>query len=226
MIKYMTVLMATTIMMSNLAVANDEPLEFDGYISVSTDHKDRGVSLSGWDPALTGSLTLSKGNFFAGAFGAWAKDLNGRETQTEFFAGYMMPLGGWDLSISGELDSFHGNGSSNFYPEVKVAIARDYGLAYLNAGVSWSMDGRWNNPDNDSAYTWVDLDIPIPSMPEYTIIGHLGYDFIEGSNNVTDWSIGMSAFIKDFEISASYVDTTYNDRRGNGAFLAALKFYF
>lgn len=226
MIKYATAILIAATCTSGAVLAEDDPLEFDGYISVATDHRDRGVSLSGSDPALTGSLTISKGSFFAGVFGAWAKDLNGRETQTEFFAGYMMPLGGWDLALSGELDSFHGNGSSSFYPEVKAAISRDYGLAYVNGGVSWSMDGRWDNPNNDSVYTWLDVDVPIPSLPEYTIIAHFGHDFIDGSNNVTDWSIGMSAFIKDFEVSASYVDTTYDDNRGKGAFLASLKFYF
>jgi uncharacterized protein (TIGR02001 family) len=226
MIKYMTVIMGAAIGMSGAVMAEDDPLEFDGYISVATDHRDRGVSLSGSDPALTGSLTVSKGSFFAGAFGAWAKDLNGRETQTEFFAGYILPLGGWDLTLSGELDSFHGNGSSSFYPEVKASLSRDYGLAYVSGGLSWSMNGRWNNPYNDSTYTWLDVDVPIPSLPEYTIIGHIGHDFIDGNSNVTDWSIGMSAFIKDFEVSASYVDTTYKDSRGKGAFLASLKFYF
>lgn len=226
MMKYTTAIVISVFTMTGVVAAEDDPFEFDGYISVSTDHRDRGVSLSGTDPALTGGLTVSKGSFFAGVFGAWAKDLNGRETQTEFFAGYMMPLGGWDLTLSGELDSFHDNSSSSFYPEVKAAISRDYGLAYVNGGVSWSLDGRWNNPLNDSVYSWVDVDVPIPSMPEYTVVAHLGHDIIDGNKNITDWSIGMSAFIKDFEISASYVDTTYDDKRGKGAFLAGLKFYF
>lgn len=226
MMKYVTAITISMFTVTGVVAAEDDPFEFDGYISVSTDHRDRGVSLSGSDPALTGGLTISKGSFFAGVFGAWAKDLNGRETQTELFAGYMLPLGGWDLTLSGELDSFHGNGSSSFYPELKAAISRDYGLAYVNGGVSWSMDGRWDNPTVDSGYAWFDVDVPIPSMPEYTIIAHIGHDFITGNNNVTDWSIGVSAFIKDFEVSASYVDTTYNDNRGKGAFLASLKFYF
>ena len=226
MLKYTTALTVALGTMASPLMAQDDSMEIDGYISVATDHRDRGVSLSDADPALTGALTVSKGGFFAGAFGAWAKDLNGRETQAELFAGYMMPLGGWDLTLSGELDTFHSPESSTFYPEIKANLSRDYGLAYVNAGMSWSMEGHWNNPDADSIYSWVDLDVPIPSMPEFTVIGHLGRDFVSGRDNVTDWSIGMSAFIKDFEVSASYVDTTYNDRRGKGAFLAALKFYF
>lgn len=226
MLKSMTVFLCITALLPVTAMAQDDPIEFDGYISVATDHRDRGVSLSGSDPALTGSLTIYKGGFFAGAFGAWAKDLNDQKAQTEFFVGYMMPLGGWDLTLAGELDSFHGNGDSSFYPEIKASLSRDYGLAYVNGGVSWSMDGRWHNPDGDDVYTWIDLDVPIPTLPEFTVVAHAGRDFISGYDNVTDWSIGVSAFVKDFEITASYVDTTYADNRGKGAFLASLKFYF
>jgi len=205
---------------------NDGGISLDGYIGLASDFRDRGLSLSDKDPALMGSVGLfSDSGFYGGVTAAIVDDGQGGDTKTEFYAGYQIDKGDYIYDLSFELDSFHGEGS-RFYPEFKATMARDFGLAFIRGGASYAPDGRWSNPDIDSTYIFVDLDVPVPTLPELTVISRFGYDIRAGRSNLWDWGVGLSAFIDDVELSLMYEDSTLDQRIGNGAVILGAKFYF
>lgn len=243
----MTLGMTLLLVVTPVSYAQDDnKVILDGNVHISHDLVDRGLDMSVRDVSLSATLNLSKGKLFSGVYVSNASNGTWYDAEVSFFAGIDEKLGAWDLTVMAELDSFHGGdytigatnfeGGSRFFPEVKATIARDYGIAYLVAGTSWSMRGRFSDA-GDSVYAWFDAELPVPTMPELTIISHVGYDnkqqtlFSTGKDAV-DWSVGISAFVQDYELTVSYVNST-DDRfipnvgnRGKGRVLAGFKFYF
>ncbi len=96
----------------------------------------------------------------------------------------------------------------------------------MSGGLEYAPEGRWTLPDHDSIYTFADMELPIPKMPDLTLVTHFGYDFIENEGDVKDWSVGVSAFYKDVEVSVTYDDSTLSKSNGSGTVSLGLKWYF
>ncbi|MBO6506648.1 MAG: hypothetical protein JJ850_01325 [Kordiimonadaceae bacterium] len=209
------------------AMAQDEwSLSLDGYVGVTTDYRDRGLSLSDRDFAAVVSVGAFFDNgFYAGVDAGTVDTANGGDARLELFAGYSLDTGGYVYDFSVEVDSIHGD-SSQYYPEFKASISRDFGLAFTRAGVAYAPGGRWVNPNNQSFYSFADLEIPVPNMPSLTIIGHVGRDFRSDIENLWDWSVGLSAFVGDAELSVTYDKSSFDGRIGSGRVIVGARMYF
>ncbi len=198
----------------------------DGVAGFTTDYRDRGLSLSDLDPVVFGSLSLShESGFYVGSDFALINDQVGGDVRSEFYGGYQFDNGGYMYNLSFELDSIYGD-VNEFYPEIKASISRDFGLAFISSGLSFAPEGRWSAPDIDSYYGYLDIEVPVPTLPDITLITHMGYDVLDGRGNLFDWSVGVSAFVKNFEITATFENSSVDDTRGNGRFVFGAKFYF
>ncbi len=205
----------------------ESPWSLDGYLGLTTDYRDRGVSFSDNGPSVLGSLSLShEKGWYLGVDAARVKDSFGSDFRSEFYAGYQFDGGDYIYNLSVELDTVHGTTGSQYYPEFKASIARDFGLAYIASGVSVAPDGRWTTPDIDSYYGYLDLEVPVPTMPDLTLVTHLGYDVRDGRSDLWDWSAGLSVFAGSFEVTFMYENNSLDREVGDGAFILGTKFYF
>jgi uncharacterized protein (TIGR02001 family) len=204
----------------------EKPYSIDGYIGVTSDYRDRGLSLSDRDPTIRASVGLyhDSGFYLGGGFAA-ISDSAGGDAKANIFAGYSFDSGSFSYDLSVELDSIHGSGSS-YYPEFTGTVSRDFGLAYIRTGVTYAPDGRWSAPDSDSFYLFTDLEVPVPTLPELTVITRLGYDVRDDRRNLWDYGVGLSAFIENFELSVMYENSSLNGGLGKGAVIGGVKFYF
>lgn len=210
----------------NASAQDSGGFSIDGYVGGTTDYRDRGLSLSDRDVAVVGSVgAFHDSGFYFGLDAGTADTFNGGEARVEFFTGYSLDAGDYVYDFSFELDSIHGD-SSQYYPEFKTSVSRDFGLAFVRAGASYAPDGRWNNPQNDSFYTFADLEIPVPTLPSLTVIGRVGHDFRGGIENLWDWSLGLSVFAGDAELSLSYQESSLNDRSAKGRVIFGARWYF
>lgn len=199
----------------------------DGYVGVVTDYRDRGISLSNGDLSLVGSLgAFHKSGFYGGVDAAILNDGWIGDQRTEFFFGYSTDRGDYIYDVSVELDGIHGDATSDYYSEFKASIARDFGLAFIRAGAAYAPEGRWHTPDVDSFYSYADLEVPVPTLPELTVVTHLGYDMRDGRSNLWDWSVGLSAFIESFELSVTYEDSSLDHQIGGSQVVFGTRFYF
>ncbi|TNE63860.1 MAG: hypothetical protein EP335_08655 [Alphaproteobacteria bacterium] len=226
MIKQGLAALVATMAIGTTAFAEDEGFSIDGYVGGVTDYRDRGLSLSGKDPAVVASVGAYQDNgFYFGVSGAsvgWA----GIDARVRGFAGYRIDKGDYIYDFSAELDSTHGD-DSNFYPEFRGTIARDFGLAFIRGGLVYAPDGRWSLPTQQSLYAFTDLEVPVPNLPELTIIGRLGYDMRGGDfRNLWDYGIGLSAFIESVELTLMYENSSLNGGYGKGAVVFGAKYYF
>ena len=218
---------ATSGVVSGAAHAQDEwSLSLDGYVGLTSDYRDRGVSLSDRDFAAVASVGAFFDNgFYVGVDAGTVDTLNGGDARIETFAGYTIDTGSYIYDFSVELDSIHGDGSQ-YYPEFKASMSRDFGLAFTRAGVAYAPGGRWTNPNNQSFYSFADLEIPVPNMPALTIVGHVGRDFRSDVENLWDWSVGLSAFVGDAELTVTYDKSTFDGRIGSGRVIFGARMYF
>lgn len=206
----------------------DSSLEIDGFAGASSSYRDRGLRLSDGDVAAFASVAAFHGSgFYLGVDGASINDGFGNDARTEFYAGYNWEDGTYIYDVSLELEGIHGKGSE-YYPEVKASIARDFGLAYIKGGMAYAPEGRWNTPDVDSFYNYLDLELPLPWVSSLTLLTHVGYDFrSSGKSNLWDWSVGVSSFVWDnFEISLSYASSSLDQTIGKDGFVLGARIYF
>lgn len=203
-------------------------------IGLTHDRRDRGIAQSDFEPSPDFRLSLTSGGAFAGFSAASIEDFRGSEAQLRAYAGYGISVSGFMLDASINMDSVHGETFSRFYPEIETSISRDFGLAYFRSGLQWAMEGRWSAPDNDSVYGFFDVELPVPTMPDITVIGHVGYDVRSDLEDVFDWSIGASYFLGELEVTLSYVDSHFKDQvpfnpgldLGRGRFVVGTRYFF
>lgn len=214
-----------TCAMSASVTAQDE-WSIDGYVGGVSDYRDRGVSISDKDFAAVASLgAFHESGFYLGVDAGTVDALIGADARTEFFAGYSIDAGDYVYDFSVELDSILGD-NSQFYPEAKFSVSRDFGIAYTRLGAAFAPEGRWTNPQNDSFYLFANMEVPVPTLPSITVVSHVGRDMRGGLNDVWDWSVGLSAFVGDIEFTAGYENSSLRDRAANGRLLFGARLYF
>ena len=228
MIKYFLLFGVVWVAFMAPVTAQDEPSwDFEGYAALTTDQRDRGLKFSDSGTTLYGSLAAYHTSGFYGGLDASLID-NGFQDgeRTEFFAGYGFESGAYIYDVSVELDGIHLD-SSSYYPEFKASMARDFGLAYIRGGLSYAPEGRWNTPDVDSYYSYVDLEVPVPLISQLTVLTHIGYDARDGRSNLLDWSVGLSVFVFDnLEINFSYADSSLDQAIGRDGISFGARIFF
>lgn len=212
------------------------PSEFTitGNAAIVTDYRFRGISLSGGDPAIQGSINVNHASgFYAGI---WASNLEENlgygSLETDFYAGWTGAVGGGVTADAGLLyyayfNSGVGDDLNVFEPYASLSatlgpVTAKVGAAYAFKQTSldyFDLDADGEGEDN--LYVYGDLSAGIPNTP-ITLSAHLGYTdgalspkLLTSSLVPTiptdfgggfDYSIGATFNItKNLSIGASYI---------------------
>ncbi|SFP21579.1 TorF family putative porin [Qipengyuania nanhaisediminis] len=207
--------------LSSPALAQDDA-DTDGVtvsanVSLVTDYRFRGVSLSGGDPAIQGGLDVAHDSgFYAGV---WASSIDGGPSYGEMeFDIY----GGWSGQLS-EGVSVDVGLLYYLYPSEELGLDTDYWEPYASIGFNlgpaeatvgaayaWEQDSLGGD---DNLYVYTDLSTGLPGTP-LTVTGHLGYTdgvlappLLAGDTDDSglDWSIGASYAAGPLEVGISYI---------------------
>lgn len=218
---------------TSAVVADDMKITVDGLLGVVTDYRENGVSLTGKDFAGLANVRFSTNNglyadFFAVSMGDGELADAGDDLMLDGRVGYNWDGDVYSYGLSASLQTYHGGlDGSRYFPEVQGSIARDFGIFYIKGSMEYAFDGRWYTGGNDAFYTALDLELPIPRMPDLTLVTHVGYDMISGDiENPWDWKVGLSAFYKDVELTLMYQDSSLNTDNASGTVVFGLKWYF
>ncbi len=211
-----------------------------GNVVLTTDYRFRGLSLSGGDAAIQGTINVNHSSGFY--VGAWASNL---EDSAVYGNMELDVYGGWTGEVTSGLTADVGLlyyvypngkvGDANVF-EPYASLSTTFGPATAKLGVAyaWKQDSLGGD---DNLYLYTDLGVGIPSTP-ITVSAHLGYTSgalspklltLQSTDGGLDYSVGATYGItKSLSVGVSYVGAEGNsiDSFSNDAVVGTLKFAF
>jgi uncharacterized protein (TIGR02001 family) len=182
------------------------PITISGGVTVVSDYRFRGVSLSDKDFAVQPTITIShESGFYVGAWGSNLAENPGDDIELDLYAGF---AGGEDLTYDiGATYYIYPGFSSINYVEVTGKLGTTVGPVTLGGQLSY-VPSQDNTGNDDNIYLGGNATLALPNSP-ISIVGSIGVEdgaFTAGDEKV-DWSLGLTANVAGFTLGASYVDT-------------------
>lgn len=165
--------------------------ELSGSVAAVSDYRFRGVSRSGGDPALQGTLDLATGDWFAGAFASSAS-YRGGDAEVDLSAGWSRDIGGFTATLGGIAYLYPGARRATS-GEAFAWLAHGIGPVELTLGVHYAPDQP--NLATDNLYVFASAIAGIPGTA-FSIKAGVGHE--RGANaraagagvGKTDWPVG------------------------------------
>jgi uncharacterized protein (TIGR02001 family) len=193
-----------------------EPISISGGVTVVSDYRFRGISLSAEKPTLQGTATVThESGFYVGVWGsglASGSDYGG--TEIDIYGGWGGEIAG--LSVDANVTQYtypNQTGDSPVdYLEILGSVSKDVGPVNAKIGVGF-VPKQSGYGDASAFYVYNDYAIGIPNTP-FTLKAHGGYnksDF-NADPKAIDYSVGIDATWKALTLGVSYVNTTVKPR--------------
>lgn len=218
-------LIAATSAHAEDGAAGTSAFSFSGGATVVSDYRFRGVSQTGGDAAVQGTVTVSHesgiyagvwaSNVDFGKFGPAADDLYGR-VEIDLYAGWSGDIAPGLTADAGLLYFVYPDGKFE-KPEIfepYASLSTTLGPARVKVGATYA----WKQSslgDMDNLQVYTNVDVGIPSTP-LTASAHLGYtdgalapSWQVGTGDKTgfDYSLGLSAAMHGMTLGVSYIGT-------------------
>ncbi|MFM6852645.1 MAG: TorF family putative porin [Sphingopyxis sp.] len=193
-----------------------------GGVSLTSDYRFRGVSLSAEDIAVQGTINV---NHSSGLYaGVWSSSLEDSavfgHTEVDLYAGYATEVAAGTTLDVGMLYYVYPNGNNaagnSDYFEPYASVKTTVGPATAKLGVAYAWDQSAIG-GNDNVYVYTDLGLGVPETP-VSLNAHLGYSngslaFAPG--HYWDWSVGADlALGHGLTAGVKYVDTDLDQLTG------------
>lgn len=212
-------LLAASVLAAGLAATpafadeTDAPsdLTVTGNVALVTDYRFRGISLSGGDVAVQGSINVNHSSGFY--VGAWASSLEDSavygHTEVDVYGGWTGGIGSGLTADVGLLYYVYPNGkvgdANVFEPYASLTAAVGPGTVKVGVAYAWDQDSLGGD---DNLYLYTDLGVAIPETP-ISLSAHLGWtDGALSPKFLTDVAAGAvtprtgSGF--DYNVGATY----------------------
>lgn len=213
-----------------------------GNVALVTDYRFRGLSLSGGDPAVQGSINV---NHSSGLYaGVWASSLEQDaldiygNMELDVYAGWTGAIGSGVTADVGLLYYVYPGGSFGdgnvFEPYASITGTLGPATAKLGVTYAWKQDSLGGD---DNLYLYTDWTLGIPETP-ISVSAHLGYTdgalspkllTLSGTGGGFDYSVGASYSItKSLSLGVSYIGVDGNSIDGfsNDTVVGTLKYSF
>ncbi|HEX7752316.1 MAG TPA: TorF family putative porin [Novosphingobium sp.] len=205
-------LMAASLLAAGLAAtpafadeaAAPSELTVTGNVALVTDYRFRGISLSGGDVAVQGSINV---NHSSGLYvGTWASSLEDSavygHTEVDVYAGWTGPVASGLTADVGLLYYVYPNGklgdANVFEPYASLTAAVGPGTVKVGANYAWDQDSLGGD---DNLYLYTDLGVSIPETP-ISLSAHLGWTDGALSPKLLTGVSTKSGF--DYNVGATY----------------------
>lgn len=196
-------------------------LSLSGGVSLVSQYRFRGISLSDEDPALQGTVNLiHRGGLYAGAWASTTDgfgELGGSNLELDLYAGYRTPVASGITLDAGLLyyayPGAEGGDFEFFEPYANLSGTLGPATAKVGVAYGWEQDAL---SGNSNVYLFGDLAAAIPTTP-VTLKAHLG--FSKGDTPLTpggdyvDWLVGADYVYGPLTFGLSYVDTDLSGRQ-------------
>jgi uncharacterized protein (TIGR02001 family) len=212
-------LLATPALAQEAPAEETPALKVSGGVTLASQYRFRGISLSDEHAALQGTINLNhKSGFYAGVWGSnidgWG-ELGGSNLELDIYGGWKGEVTkGVTLDVGLLYYAYPGSKGGDFEffePYAKVSgnigpVASTVGVAY-----AWDQDAL---ADNSNIYLFNDNSLPIKGTP-ISLTTHIGYSSgdsaLAAGDDYVDWAIGATAAWKNLTFGVSYVDTNIDE---------------
>ncbi len=190
--------------------------QVSGTVTAVSDYDFRGISLSGTDPALQGSIDWAHGSgFYAGAWGSCCLDF-GPGTDSDYEVDIYAGIAG------GAEDGFGWDAGIVYYfyrPEERIR-SLDYPEIYFGGSYGpfdakfWYTNDYNNLPGEFDAY-YIEGNLNFELPQNFTLLVHAGYNFGDYWKKVfldepIDYAVGVGYTLGNFGLELKYVDMDTN----------------
>lgn len=197
--------------------------DFSATASIKSDYRFRGVSKTGNDFAVQGSVDyFSDSGFYTGVWASNISDYRGADIETNLYAGFNKEIDGliYDAGITAYV---YPGGDNTNYIETYGSVGIDLGLLTSSFGVAYTFSN--DNLGQDDIYLFTEARAVIPDTP-FSVDLHLGYEDGAFGNNKWDWKIGGNFAVDRFELGIAYVDTNQAGQRSDSGVIFSLSAFF
>ena len=147
-------------------------MTLDATAGVVSDYRFRGVSRSGRDPAVQGSLYAGYDGWFAGGFASSVANRRGAHAEVDLSAGWSGEAGPV-TATAGVIGSLFPGGRATDYVEVFGSVAKTIGPLEISAGANYAPDQA--HVAGDNVYVYGAARAGIPATP-LTIRASVGFE--------------------------------------------------
>jgi len=222
-----TVLLASALLASGqpaLAADGETPtIDADLSVTLASDYRYRGVTLSDFDPVIQPELTVThETGVYLSLWGSNISDNGGADLEADVSIGWRRQFGDSSIDLRALYYVYPGAGHDN-YAELSATLGHSFGDADLSVNVSYA-PRQSNIGDEDNLYVGLAGELPIKNTP-ITLRGSVGYENGAFGDDKIDWLVGADLDIgKGFSLGLSYVDTNAPSdlREGKAGAVASL----
>jgi uncharacterized protein (TIGR02001 family) len=189
-----------------------------GGVTLATQYRFRGISLSDEQPALQAALNLNHSSgFYAGVWGSNLDgfgELGGSNLELDLYAGWKHQVAP-GVTVDAGLLYYAYPGSTGghfefFEPYANVSVTRGPVTGKVGVAFAPSQDALANNSNR---YVYGELSLAIPHTP-ITLTSHLGNSHgntpLTPSGDYVDWSLGATIAWRNLTLGVAWVDTNLN----------------
>lgn len=204
-------------------LAQDADVAFT--LSATSDYVFRGISQTDEEFALQGSVDLTVGAFYAGAWASNVDFFDSTDAEVDIYGGYRTEVGGYavDVGLVGYLYVNQPNGADYDYAELKFAVSRAIGPVSLGAVVYYS-------PDYSGALdeaTYIEANVAWAVADKWTVSAAIGNQDFDGAFDYTTWNLGAAYALTDtVSIDVRGYDTDVDTPLSDDRVVGTLKFAF
>lgn len=187
-------------------------ITLSGSVTIVSDYRFRGISLSDKDFALQGALRADhRSGLYIATWGSSIEQLNGAEVELDVYGGWTGDFNGWKPDV-GLYSYLYPGGSDLNYFEIYGALTRGFGPVSATVGINYAPNQ--GNTTSDNTYVYGKAGVGLPGTP-LSLSAGIGYENGAFADHKVDWNIGVSATFGALTVGVSYVDTDQRFRLGD-----------
>lgn len=204
--------------LSGGAAAFAQAPSVEGNVSLVSDYRFRGVSLSDKSIALQGGIDLGwESGFYTGFWGSSIEPVGASELELDLYAGYGGETAaglGYDV---GALVYTYPDQSDAHYLELYGSLSQTFGAVANTVGLAWAPE-QDNIGGDDNLYLYYAGETAITGVEGLSLGFGFGYetgafgDLDGDGDDKWDWTIGLTLSRIGLDFGIAYIDTTEDTR--------------
>jgi uncharacterized protein (TIGR02001 family) len=210
--------------------AADDGFDLSATLTLASDYRFRGISLTDRAPAAQGSIDVSYHGFYAGAWMSNIARFADTNAELDLYAGYGGEAGPFEYEVGAIAYLYPGGDGTGDIYEGTASLSYTFGPATAKVEANYAPDQH--HLDGDNLYLNANLKLAIPTTP-ITAFAQLGREHGSFYGSKWDWSFGAEYNRGPFTASLGWFDTDADAaslglprRSTRGGILASLSFAF